>query len=318
MKKYVKECSCCGRTLPTNNFFEIKETMFPDDLVPICIECLNKKIAQSDDSFNTIDRILQYMSIPFIPDKWLELKNSYKNQALEVYVKMYKANKFPYLDWDSAYRNFKELEEENRLEEGIGQYSTAQLNKLRNKWGEEYTNEKDLYYLEKLYQGILDTYSVYGENSLDQVRKLCKIALLIDEKIRAGEDFDKLTRSYDNFAKAANLIPKNIKNANDFSSMGEVFAYLEKNHKWLNRFYDGVKRDIVDKSMEDIQNWCRNFYLNESAIPEDIQARIEALKIADEMEEKLNQIDDDGTEDMDFEEDINEEFNPEAGVDKWR
>ena len=100
--------------------------------------------------------------------------------------------------------------------------------------------------------------------------------------------------------------------------MGEVFAYLEKNHKWLNRFYDGVKRDIVDKSMEDIQNWCRNFYLNESAIPEDIQARIEALKIADEMEEKLNQIDDDGTEDMDFEEDINEEFNPEAGVDKWR
>ena len=63
--------------------------------------------------------------------------------------------------------------------------------------------------------------------------------------------------------------------------------------------------------MTDVQNWCKNLYINESSIPEDIQSRIEALKYADEMVEELNKIEDDGLDDEIFE---SEEFDPEAGV----
>ena len=166
--------------------------------------------------------------------------------------------------------------------------------------------------MEKLYQGIINTYSVFGENQIDQVKKICKISLIIDKKIRAGEDFDKYIKSYDQLQKMANLVPKNIKDATDFSSTGEIFAYLEKDHEWLNKFYDNVNRDIVDKTMKDIQNWTRNLYVNESSIPEDIENRISALKIADDMETEMNAIEDDGLDE--FEAD-NEIFIPDIGED---
>lgn len=309
---YMYTCEKCDKELPIAYFFEINNITFPKGVVPICINCLTKEIEYSKNSFDVIDRILQWMGIPFMADKWLSTQEKFGTKALELYVKMYKDNKFPYIDWKSAYDKYKALEEEGHLEDAIEQFSTAQLNQLRTKWGEEYTDEKELFQLEKLYQGILDTYTIFGENQMDQVRKLCKISLLIDEKIRAGEDFDKLVKSYNEFQKAANLAPKNIKNANDFGSCGEIFAYLEKDHKWLNRFYDGVKRDIVDKTMDDIQSWCRNLYVNESSIPDDIQARIEALKVAEDLEDELNQVDDDGLEE--FEDELDEEFDPRAGV----
>lgn len=316
-KYFMFTCQKCKKELPISNFFEINDIIFPTGVVPICMNCLKTIIAAKENDFSTIDRILQYMGIPFIIDKWLHIQSVYKDKALEIYVKMYKENKFPYIDWSSAYHKFKELEDKGDLEQIIPQFSTAQLNALRTKWGEEYTDEKELYQLEKLYQGILNTYSIFGENQMDQVRKLCKISLMIDNKIRAGEDFDKLVKSYNDFQKAANLAPKNIKNANDFGSCGEIFAYLEKDHNWLNKFYDGVKRDIVDKTMEDIQNWSRNFYINESSIPQEVETRIKALQTANELEDKLNAIEDDGLDDSYFEEDINdflEDFDPNAGV----
>lgn len=313
-KYFVYTCQKCKKELPISNFFEINDFIFPDGVVPICIDCLNKEITYHQNSFDTIDRIFQWMGIPFMADKWLSAQERFKDKALEVYVKMYKENKFPYIDWNSAYKKYKELEEKNELEDSIAHFSTAQLNNLRNKWGEEYTDEKDLLQLERLFQGIITAYNVFGELQIDQVKKLCKISLLIDEKIRAGEDFDKLNKSYNDIQKMANLAPKNIKNANDFGSCGEVFAYLEKNHQWLNKFYDGVKRDIVDKTMEDIQSWTRNLYINESAIPEDIENRINALKAAEELEDKLNSIEDDGLDDNLLEEIMDEEFDPTAGV----
>lgn len=311
-KIFIYTCQKCKKDLPITSFFEINDFAFPDGIVPICMDCLNKEIVYNQNSFETIDRIFQWMGIPFMPDKWLEAQERFKGKALEVYVKMYKENKFPYIDWKSAYQNYKELEAENKLSESIHQFSTAQLNNLRNKWGSEYTDEKELYQLEKLYQGIVNTYSIFGENQMDQVRKLCKISLLIDEKIRAGEDFDKLVRSYNDFQKAANLVPKNIKNANDFGSCGEIFAYLEKDHKWFNKFYDNVKRDIVDKTMEDIQNWCRNLYINESSIPAEVEMRIKSLQVAEELEDKMNIVEDDEYDNTI--EEIEEDFDPTAGV----
>jgi len=315
VRDFLITCPKCGKDLPPNKFFEINDFVFPNGRVPICINCLSREIQKNQDSFSTVDRILQYMGIPFIVDKWLSVQSNYKDKALEFYVKMYKENKFPYIDWDSAFKKYKELEEQGELEKNISHLTTAELNNLRNKWGEEYTDEKELYQLEKLYQGIVNTYTIFGENQLDQVRKLCKISLLIDQRIRADEDFDKLIKSYNELQKAANLAPKNIKNATDFSSVGEIFAYLEKDHKWMNKFYDNVPKDIVDKTMDDIQKWTRHLYVNESSIPEEIANRIQALQNAEELEDKLNQVEDDGLDNDDLLAEFQaEDFDPTAGL----
>jgi hypothetical protein len=85
--------------------------------------------------------------------------------------------------------------------------------------------------------------------------------------------------SYDKLVKVAEFTPKNVKNASDFDSVGELVKWLEKGG-WKNKFYDGVTRDIVDETVKNIQNWSQRLYTNESGIGEEITKRIEALKTA--------------------------------------
>jgi hypothetical protein len=57
--------------------------------------------------------------------------------------------------------------------------------------------------------------------------------------------------SYDKLVKVAEFTPKNVKNASDFDSVGELAKWLEKGG-WKNKFYDGVTRDVVDETMKNI------------------------------------------------------------------
>jgi hypothetical protein len=107
----------------------------------------------------------------------------------------------------------------------------------------------------------------------------------IDNRIREGADFDKLLASYDKLVKAAEFTPKNVKNINDFDSVGELIKWLEK-RGWKNTFYDGVTRDIVDETIKNFQNFNQRLYTNESGIGEQITERINALKQAKQIEEE--------------------------------
>ena len=312
MARPMKTCSKCNNTLPLQHFPEVDDFLFPGGYAPICFNCLGNEIKENEGSFEIVDRICQWLGIPFIADKWIEVEGAFDTSAIEIYLKMYKDNAFPYINWKECFKRYKELEADGLLEENIVQMSAGELNKLRAKWRQEYTEPEELKYLEKLFQGTLNTYSIFGDTQLDQVKKICKISLIIDQKIRAGEDFDKYIKSYDQLCKMANLVPKNIKDATDFSSVGELFAYLEKSG-WMNEFYNGVENDIVDKTIKDIQNWSRNLYINESSIPEDIANRIEALKIANDMEDEMNRVEDDGIDDSMLEDLEDEEFEADVG-----
>jgi hypothetical protein len=57
--------------------------------------------------------------------------------------------------------------------------------------------------------------------------------------------------SYDKLVKTAEFTPKNVKNINDFDSVGELIKWLEKKG-WHNTFYDNVTRDVVDETMKNI------------------------------------------------------------------
>jgi len=66
------------------------------------------------------------------------------------------------------------------------------------------------------------TQNISGALQMDQALKLCKISLQLDSKIRAGDDIDKIVSSYDKLVKTAEFTPKNVKNASDFDSVGEL------------------------------------------------------------------------------------------------
>jgi hypothetical protein len=304
-------CPYCKKELPLSYFLPINDIMFPNGKTNICTECLKSIVKHSENPFQTVDRICQWLGIPFIPDKWIEAQEGFEDSAIEIYVKMYREGKMDYINWGEAFKYYKELEQNNLLKDNIIPLSAGELNQLRHKWGQEYSDEEELKYLEHLYQDIVNSYSIFGGNQIDQIKKICKVSLVIDQKIRSGEDYSKDFKCYNDLCKLANLEAKNIKDATDFSSVGEIFAYLEKNKKWLNQFYNNVEKDIVDKTMHDMQNWSKNFYINESAIPGEVESRLAALQLAEDMEDELNRIEDDGLDNDDF---IEEDFEATAGI----
>ena len=170
----------------------------------------------------------------------------------------------------------------------------------RKKFAASY--KKALNYLENLYNGLLATQNVNGALQTDQALKICKISYELDNRIRGGQDFDKILTAYDKLVKTAEFTPKNAKNVNDFDSIGELIAWMEK-RGWKNPYYDDVPKDIVDETMQNIQAFNQRLYVNESGIGEEINRRLEALNNArvnesDEFVEKetfdLDQYESDG------------------------
>lgn len=311
-KRLFVTCQYCNENKPVASFLKAKSPFFPCGTTDICIECLEDFIAKENGNLNYVDKLMRWLDVPFYVDKWVKLYKLNGALALRTYVDQVYEQNYPMVDWSEVNEEYKMLQEKGLLGDELEEIRREKLEILFNKWGEEYS-EKEILYLEDLYQGILQTQNVNGKLQTDDAVKLCKISLIIDRKIRDGEDFEKQLKSYDTLRKSADFTPKNIKNACDFDSIGELFAYCEKKG-WENAFYDNTPRDTVDLVMKDIQSWLRNLYKNETGIAEDVERRIEALKIADAMEDSIMAIEDDGLDDFDAEGYDVEEFNEEASL----
>lgn len=295
-KRLFITCQYCGQNKPVSSYLKSKSEFFPCGTIDICTECVEDFIERENANFNFMDKLCRWLDIPFIPDRWMKYYKVNGAVAISTYVETIYQESYPMLDWKKVNDSYMELEERNKLEEAMPELKQEKFRKLQEKWGEEYS-ESDIYYMEDLFQGILQTQNVNGKLQTDDAVKLCKISLLLNQKIRDGEDFDKVLKSYDTLRKSADFTPKNIKNACDFDSVGELFMYCEKKG-WENAFYDNTPRDTVDLVMKDVQSWLRNLYKNETGIAEDVERRIQALKTADEMESTIMAIEDDGLDDF--------------------
>lgn len=311
-KRLFIDCQYCGQKKPVSAFLKSKSKFFPCGTIDVCTECVEEWIEQENASFNFLDKLCRWLDIPFIPDRWLSYYNVSGAVAISTYVETIYAESYPMLDWKIVNDRYLELQERNALDEALPQLKEEKLLQLRKKWGEEYT-DTDIDYLEDLFQGILQTQNVNGKLQTDDAVKLCKISLLLNQKIRDGEDFDKVLKSYDTLRKSADFTPKNVKDACDFDSVGELFEYCEKKG-WENAFYDNTPRDTVDLVMKDVQAWLRNLYKNETGIAEDVERRINALKAADDMESTIMAIEDDGLDDFEAEGYAIEDFDEGAGL----
>ena len=285
-----KICTKCKDEKTTAHFIAVNSLLHSGSL-PICRECLAKMISSAPEKerWNVIDKICQWADVPFLPGEWEKLYQANGKDTLGVYIAIFRTEQYKTLDW-MAYNNvYLQLLEEGRVEDAIPELREKRLQDWRRKWGMVY-DEEQLEYLENLHLGLINSQNVVGALNEDQALKLCKISLIIEEKIRGGVDFTKDLKAYDELAKLSNLTPKNVKDANEFDSFGEVYAYLEKTG-WQNKYYDGAVRDEVDNTEKNIKNWVRYLYINETGIAEEIEQRINNLKVAAELEgEKFDEI----------------------------
>ena len=282
----LKTCSRCNGSFGPDAFSETKSFFYKDGYLPICNSCIEEYLVENNFDWEAVDKICQYADIPFVPSEFERLHEMNGDKVFPVYAKVFLSSDYNGVDWGVYFRKFKELKEAGLIDDELPVIKEKKLSQLKEKWGANY-DEEELHYLEGLYDGMLQTQNVNGALQDDQAKKLCKISLEIDSRIREGSDFDKILSSYDKLVKVAEFTPKNVKNATDFDSVGEVFRWLEK-RGWVNKFYDGVTQDVVDETMKNIMNFNQRLYVNESGITEEIERRLSALKNAQELENYYN------------------------------
>lgn len=274
-------CIRCNQEKPISNFLASK-SIIHGTVLPYCKSCIDKIIEDNKENGNTwniADKLCQWADIPFIPEEWEKIYEGNKENAFGTYNSIFRNQQYDKFNWNDYNNVYKRIREEGRVEDALPEVKEYNFSKLRAKWGQQY-DEAEIEYLESLHQGMLNSQNIVGALQEDHALKLCKLSLIIEDKIRAGTDISKDLKAYDDLSKLANFTTQAVKDANDFSSIGEVFAYLEKKG-WKNEYYDDTTRDEIDYTIKDIKNWLRYLYVNETGVAEEIEHRIENLKSAD-------------------------------------
>lgn len=308
-----KTCPKCHQILSLDHFAQCKSPFYEDSHIPFCDDCVEEWLASQDYNWSLINKLCQYVDIPFIVKEWDRLHTLNPTQTWTHYWKAFKGDEYEDLGWGAYFDQYKALKARAFIDEEIPELRESKYTKLREIWGANY-DDNELNYLEDLYKGLKTTQVINGALQIDQARKICKLSLEIDNGIREGsKDVDKLLSSYDKLVKTAEFTPKNTKNAADFDSFAELGMWLEKRGR-QNHFYDDVTRDVIDETLKNIEAYNQRLYLTEGGIGEAITERLQALKYANEAERNnfynlqsnfdLDEYENDGWTDMGEEEDF--------------
>lgn len=325
-------CIKCGKSMPKNLAYRTSSLFIPQGYLPYCADCLCEIIDMHN--LDEVDKLFQYADWPLNPSKWLLLcKGNLLPQAIfQSYYRMnlaqlYKEGYTQRVDWKTANAELLQLEKDGTLIQNISpEKQKAYEDNLKFFW--EVDAEQPQYSLsqletlQKLYEDLERTQNATGMQS-DQAKKLCRLSLDMDiaQRNHELELYAKLMNAYTALIKTAEFTPKNSQSSSSFESVGELVAFLEKTG-FINKFYDGEQRDIVDKTIKSQQIFLRRIVSGESNLAEKVEQRLQRMNLLDRMEDgttseeewsyDLNHDDDwiDADEDNDYTDpDEQEEFN---------
>ncbi len=289
-------CSKCGKTIPNNLAFRTSSLFIPSGYIPFCTDCLCELIDMRNIA--EVDKLFQYADWPFNPSKWLLLcKGSLAPQTIfETYYRMnirqlYSEGYAEKVDWKTANDEWLALEKSGKLAEKLSpEQQKEKENNLRAFWEVDLENNKytidQLEHLQHLYTDLERTQNIATGAQADQAKKLCRLSLDMDiaQRDHELELYVKLMGAYEKLVKVAEFTPKSSQSNAAFESVGELVAFLEKTG-FINKFYDGEQRDIVDKTIKNQQIFLRRLVSGESNLSERIEQRLQRMEVLDRMED---------------------------------
>lgn len=289
--KYGK-CPICGQShtlIPSNN------SLVP----PICTNCLNEKV--DIDDLNEVNYFCRTFNIPFDPNLWLKMRKEFKQNVFKEYSSFFlepgtQSYKDPDKDlWDQVNNEWKLIRTHEEKIMKIEPIKEGFMLRNQIKWGSNYTFS-ELVSLEALFVNTLKTNDVSNPMQIDAIKKACKMSVALDRAIVNGDskEINDLSKAYQNFVKTAKideLITASSKEV--ISNVAQLVQYIEDQGFQFN-FYDNVDRDIVDKSLKDMQNFLQRLVLDSTGLEtifETIRAGVrteDALKEDAESYEKVS------------------------------
>lgn len=155
---------------------------------------------------------------------------------------------------------------------------------LAMKWGRLYS-AADWVYLEELYTKFMNSFDIQGAAREDNLRFICKTSLKMNQAIDAGDidTYQKLSRVYDTVMKQGKFTEaQNKEEKKDFvDSVGELVAYCEKEGGFIPRFCINIPQDIVDITLQDMNNYTRKLIEQDSALAQQIEMYIKKKEVAE-------------------------------------
>lgn len=104
--------------------------------------------------------------------------------------------------------------------------------------------------------------------TLDIIRKIAIVSVemekaLNNKDIKGAAEYSKMHKSLIDAAGLDEMIE--VSESDSISGLSELCDYIE-GLGFQPKFYDGVKRDIVDATIDDIQKWYINFFKNQTGV----------------------------------------------------
>ena len=184
----TRRCMKCKQEKVLHEFQYTPSKFFPQHRSLICTSCLELMVPQ--DSLGEIDRLCQYLDLPFDLDKWTSLYKIHKEHTLSAYFNTLLDEHYQKLQWQDENERWHLAQQEDTIDDEIKEISVAKIKKLKREWSSYYT-EDELYFLEDYYNQILATQNVSTPILQHYARDLCEIELRIKKGLREGLDIKK-------------------------------------------------------------------------------------------------------------------------------
>lgn len=268
MNEQYRICPECGKQHTRDMFLPVSNSSLYgiDGTSYTCIECIASKINRHD--LGSIDKMCQFLDLPFDADKWLEMEKRYEKLGplLIDYCQEMTNDKYVDNDWFEYNKMWEKCREYNGVLDKLTAMHSDLLMFLRKKWGhidgfslEEYMR------MEEYERHTLSHYPFKDEARRDMVRKLAKLSAISDHCIANGDNKEATTvlQSYNTLMKELGISTQTASNENTIESLSELVAYLEKTGFLLN-YKITENRDIVDKTIENMQQYVRRLFTDSS------------------------------------------------------
>lgn len=268
MNEQYRTCPECGKQHTRDMFLPVSNSSFYgiDGTSYTCIECVASKIDRHD--LGSIDKMCQFLDLPFDADKWLEMEKRYEKLGplLIDYCQEMANGKYVDNDWFEYNKMWEKCREYNGVLDKLTAMHSDLLMFLRKKWGhiDGFTLEEYMR-MEEYERHTLSHYPFKDEARRDMVRKLAKLSAISDHCIANGDNKEATTvlQSYNTLMKELGISTQTASNENTIESLSELVAYLEKTGFLLN-YKITENRDVVDKTIENMQQYVRRLFTDSS------------------------------------------------------
>lgn len=257
-------CPKCGQQKSLDYFLPMSAASkySIDGTSPLCIECIAANIDRKD--LQTIDKMCQYLDLPFDADKWIQMESTYEKLGPLLLDYCFAMTKDEYQDSDWAKINalWAKAREYNGLIDKITSIHADLLLYLRKKWGSSSDLMLDDYMrMEEYERHTLSHYPFKDEARKDVIRKLAKLSVLSDKSITAGNTKDAVSylQAYNTLMKELGIGSEVANTEGSINTLSELVSYLEKKGFVLN-YRINENRDIVDKTIENMQQYVRRLF----------------------------------------------------------